>query len=870
MLVQGPGFSSGEIAPLADAAREMAAVMFTDVRGYSALAQRDEALALRLLVVKRDLADPLIAEHHGRLVKTIGDALMVEFKSALAAVQCATDLQKKLHEHNQSVPDAERLVVRIGVHLGDVVRKDGDLLGDTVNIAARVEPEAPPGGIALTQTVYEQIRGKFDYPLLPLGGQKLKGIEGEVPLYAVKLPWQSDVPTAGPRPGLIARLKQHHVFRVASVYATAAYVLILVANAVFPDVGLTREDVRYVIAGLALGFPLVLTLAWMLVPPSRENPEHFSRWRRVRWRMGAVFSLVVIAFATFSGIYLWRLNTRFVPASSRDVSTASVVVLPFDRVGAVDASLTDGLQGTLETSLAGLGSVRVIAHSAIGVPAGGPVLAAARGAGARYLIQGSVQRDGPKGEYTVRAALVSVSDAAPIFSFTDTYAAGAPSVALEQQVASRLAGPLRFVSRPDDWLAKGFPTTSDARALELLREALMADYYGGDASPVTLLREAVDRDPHFAQAHAYLAYFIVEADDSAPSRAMSEDELTRARHLAPGLPEASLAQGAIAWRVQDDATALRELAAAAAELPSNFLLHFTYGRELQYRGRDDDTLKEILAAAAIDPYQQWTTDYAARIYFFRRDYESSDALLAQDQATWPLNPRNRLFRAMVAFASRGDLPALARVVDGDWSAYRLDGDWLAARRIEVAHLEGRHADVLKLLAVYPHAFLENTRFFNLLGRIEYRDAFGVESLRLIGRDAEAKRQAALALPQAEAELAQARVARENEYLRVAELQAFGGKPDAALKSIAPLTMRLDGPESSWAPGDSYNLVAIAVVLAWSGKKADAVTYLSKALARPCDVHATVLARDPVWQPLYVEPAFKALLAKYGQTLAYAR
>ena len=855
---------------MAETPREMAAVMFTDVRGYSALTQRDEALALRLLEVKRNLAEPLIAEYQGRLVKTIGDALMVEFKSALAAAQCAVDLQKKLHEHNQSVSDAERLVVRIGVHLGDVVRKDGDLLGDTVNIAARVEPEAPPGGIALTQTVYEQIRGKLDYPLLPLGGHKLKGIEGEVALYAVKLPWQSDIPVAGPRPGFVARLKQHHMFRVASVYATVAYVLILVANAVFPDIGLTREDVRYLIAGLALGFPIVLTSAWMLVPPSRENPEQFSRWRRVRWRLGAVFSLIVIGFVTISGIYLWRLNTRFVSASSGETSTASVVALPFDRLGAVDASVMDGLQGTLEATLAGLGSVRVISHSALGTPAGGPALAAARGAGARYLIQGSVQRDGPNGDYTVRASLVSVSDAAPIFSFTDTYAAGAPPVALEQQVASRLAGPLRFVSRPDDWLAKGFPTTSDARALELLREALMADYYGGDASPVTLLREAVDRDPHFAQAHAYLAYFMVEADSSAPSRAMAEDELARAQHLAPGLPEVELAQGAIAWLMQDDATALRELAAVENTLPANFLLHFTYGRELQFQARDDDTLKEILAAAAIDPYQPLTTDYAARIYFFRRDYESSDALLVQDQATWPLNPWNRLYRAMVAFAARGDLPALARVVDGDWSAFKLNGDWLAARQIEVAHLEGRHAEVLKLLAAYPKVTLENTRFFNIIGRIEYRDALEVQSLRLLGRDAEAKRQAVLALPQAEAALAETRVARDNASLRVAEIQAFGGDPDAALKSISPLTVRLSGSESAWGPGDTYNIVAIAVVLAWSGKQADAVAYLSKALARPCDVHAAVLARDPVWRPLYREPAFKALLAKYGQTLAYAK
>ena len=200
---------------MSEAQREIVAVMFTDVSGYSTLAQRDEALALELLELKRGLADPVIAAHGGRLVKTIGDALMVEFKSALEAVRCATDLQIKLHEHNAGVPEAEHIRVRIGVHLGDVVRKGEDIFGDTVNIAARVEPQAPAGGVAMTFAVYEQIRGKFDRPVAELGQFHLKGIQGSTPLYAVLMPWDKHAPRRVSR-------HRHHYLMASAVFVIAS------------------------------------------------------------------------------------------------------------------------------------------------------------------------------------------------------------------------------------------------------------------------------------------------------------------------------------------------------------------------------------------------------------------------------------------------------------------------------------------------------------------------------------------------------------------------------------------------------------------------------------------------------------------------
>ena len=144
-----------------------------------------------MLDLQRSLADPLLEKHRGRLIKTIGDAFMVEFRSAVDAVRCAIALQQALHDHNATVPTERQVHVRIGIHMGDVVRSGDDLLGDTVNIAARVEPRADPDGISITNAVYEQVRNRIENTIEAQGVAQLKGVAGDTPLYRVLLPWSA-------------------------------------------------------------------------------------------------------------------------------------------------------------------------------------------------------------------------------------------------------------------------------------------------------------------------------------------------------------------------------------------------------------------------------------------------------------------------------------------------------------------------------------------------------------------------------------------------------------------------------------------------------------------------------------------------------
>ena len=165
--------------------RRLAAIMAVDVVGYSRLMGQDEAGTLAALRhLRRDVFDPLVGQHHGRVVKLIGDGALVEFSSVVDALACAIAVQEMQQKRETAPSDLPHLVLRIGINLGDVIVEDGDLYGDGVNVAARLEGIAPPGGIAVSQAVIDQARGKVTGGFTDLGEQELKNIAQPVRVYA--------------------------------------------------------------------------------------------------------------------------------------------------------------------------------------------------------------------------------------------------------------------------------------------------------------------------------------------------------------------------------------------------------------------------------------------------------------------------------------------------------------------------------------------------------------------------------------------------------------------------------------------------------------------------------------------------------------
>jgi class 3 adenylate cyclase/pimeloyl-ACP methyl ester carboxylesterase len=165
--------------------RRLAAIMAIDVVGYSRLMGEDESGTALAVRERRKAAIPIIAGRGGRIFKTMGDGLLVEFRSVMAAVECAVVIQKMMAARNADIPKARQIVYRIGVNLGDVLIDDDDILGDGVNIAARLDRLCEPGGISVSRLVYDQIDGKLDLRFRNLGAQKLRNITKPVEVFAI-------------------------------------------------------------------------------------------------------------------------------------------------------------------------------------------------------------------------------------------------------------------------------------------------------------------------------------------------------------------------------------------------------------------------------------------------------------------------------------------------------------------------------------------------------------------------------------------------------------------------------------------------------------------------------------------------------------
>src|SRR5712691_3023491 len=167
--------------------RRLTAIFAGDVAGYSRLMGADEEGTLkRLNAHRREFLEPKIAEHRGRIVKRTGDGVLIEFGSAVDAARCAVEIQRGMAERNTETPADKRMELRVGIHVGDIIIEDGDIFGDGVNIAARLESIAQPGGICISDDAYRQVRGKLNVNFQDSGEQELKNIARPVRVYQLR------------------------------------------------------------------------------------------------------------------------------------------------------------------------------------------------------------------------------------------------------------------------------------------------------------------------------------------------------------------------------------------------------------------------------------------------------------------------------------------------------------------------------------------------------------------------------------------------------------------------------------------------------------------------------------------------------------
>ena len=183
--------------------RKLAAILAADVVGFSRLASTDEDRTLaRLRALRSDLIDPTMAVHNGRIVKRTGDGILVEFRSVVEAVRCAIEVQNGMVERNAGLPPERKIEFRVGIHLGDVVEEsDGDLMGDGVNIAARLEGIAKPGAICLSEDAYRQVKARLDLAVSDLGSTQLKNIAEPIRAFSLEVGKPAHAKPATPTEG---------------------------------------------------------------------------------------------------------------------------------------------------------------------------------------------------------------------------------------------------------------------------------------------------------------------------------------------------------------------------------------------------------------------------------------------------------------------------------------------------------------------------------------------------------------------------------------------------------------------------------------------------------------------------------------------
>ena len=467
--------------------RRLAAILAADVAGYSRLMGEDEEGTLeRLKAHRRQLIDPKIKEHRGRIVKTTGDGLLAEFPSVVDAVRCAAEVQRGILDREPEAPDERRIRLRIGINLGDVIADGDDIFGDGVNVAARLEALAKPGAICVSGTVRDHIRGKLPYPLEDRGEQNVKNIAVPVRVFALRPEAIAELLTTVAAPQPTRRWNTSH-FAMAAGAAAAVLVI-------------------------AIG-------AWWFWPWAKSSPA------------------AAVAGAT---------SIAQPPAAPR----LSIVVLPFANLSndPDQQYFADGITEDVTTDLSRIADMFVIARNSAFTYRNKPVDAKqiGRELGVRYVLEGSVQRSG--NQVRVTAQLIDAEtnahlwaerfdrDTGDLFALQNEIT-GRIAVALNLELISREA--VRPTDNPDamDYILR-------ARATNLKPPSR-----ANDAKAVSLLERALALDPRSVAAKSMLAGTLAGrvmddmTDTPAADLQRAQELAAQALASAPNYPSAHFARG---------------------------------------------------------------------------------------------------------------------------------------------------------------------------------------------------------------------------------------------------------------------------------------------------------------------------------------
>ena len=525
--------------------RRLAAILAADVVGYSRLMESDETGTLtRLRMLRRDIIDPSIAAHSGRMVKLMGDGALVEFASAIDAVTCAVDIQKRVHEHNTAEAGDSAIWFRIGINVGDIIVDGDDIYGDGVNIAARLEGLAEPGGIFISRTAADQVRDKVPIRIEDRGDFTVKNIARPIQVFCV------------------------------------------------------IADGRAVVTAAS--------------PPQAAPPEAPKK-----------LSIAVLPFANMSG----------------DVE---------------QEYFADGISEDIITALSKLSQLFVIARNSSFTFKGKNVNVqeVGKSLGVRYVLEGSVRKSGNKVRIT--AQLIDATTGGHLWAerfdrdLTDIFA-------VQDDVTQQIVGALALNLTEGDRQRMTPEHTDNMEAYDSYlrgREAFRLSRKEANIRARQLLQHAIELDPKFASAYAFLAVThvvdYIAGWSPSPLESLANADQAAAQSLALDERDsyAHWARSFISLYRREHDQAVNSAERAIALNPSFAEAHVTVGEALLYSGRPEQALASFDRAIALNPYHpDLFLHFKAVANFQLRRYEAALALLQQRVAT---NPDTDVSRALLA------------------------------------------------------------------------------------------------------------------------------------------------------------------------------------------------------------------------------
>ena len=556
--------------------------MFTDMVGYSALSQRNEALALELLAENQRLLRTQFPLFNGREVKTTGDGFLVEFPSALQATQCAVEIQRAVVAGNSIQPAERQIHVRIGIHVGDVVHREADMYGDGVNIAARIEPLATGGGICLSDTVYAQVRNKLDVGLTKLDSPDLKHIEVPMDVYRVVLPWQQQAP--------------------------------ITANS--GSLSTSKPSARLVVVGLVVPLALGGVGWWLFHPPGQAgNPPTNAP------------------------------GSSAAAATTSAADQKSIAVLPFVSmsVDKADEYLSDGMTEELLNVLAQVPGLRVPGRSSCFAFKGRTEDNIFRKVGEQLhvatVLEGSVRKAGDK--LRITAQLINVTDGFHLWS--QTYDRDMKDIlAVQTEVAQQVVQVLQVKLGVEATRALARTSTDNPEAHRLY---LLGRYHFGKLTEASLTNaiqfftQALQQDPSYALAYCGLAdcYAWMGGGLLSGKEAWAKEKELAQKALAldPNLADAHLSLGMALAGAFDWNGGEQEIK-RALELNPRLAMAYDQLAWLQTMfGRFEEAIRNKQKAIELDPLSlMFNTGLSAALEAARR----YDEAMAQCRKTLELDP----------------------------------------------------------------------------------------------------------------------------------------------------------------------------------------------------------------------------------------